>query len=357
MVPSSIKIPLPNEYVFPSGALFLSVDKLVDFDRLQEVDNQARDENGVRVWVVKVMDQDPEAGRFGRSTEVKVKLAADHQPVPPPALALPGGAKVTPVEFVGLTGTPTPTPARASTSRTSAVPGSAGRTGRRRWSSPARPLPTPRRRPERPRRGRASSGKDDARPRRFDPIASQGRDRDVHGSSRCPRPAGAVGTLRRLRPALCGRAWRKPMPGVPARGVLLMRARDLRQFAAESAALLRTMRAHLPASDLVHEIRCPRCGRWIRPRRFDTLCNSCRRCKSTLARPARRPAAPRPQAKPPSREVAPATWTRWDRCPTCDSGHVVEHRPRIDGVACVVWRCEDCGTQTMWAARHVGGVR
>jgi hypothetical protein len=52
------------------------------------------------------MDQDPEAGRFGRSTEVKVKVAADQQPVPPPALPLPGGAKVTPVEFVGLTATP-----------------------------------------------------------------------------------------------------------------------------------------------------------------------------------------------------------------------------------------------------------
>jgi hypothetical protein len=106
MVPSSIRIPVPNEYVFPSGALFLSVDKVVDFDRLGEDDNQARDEDGVRIWVIKVMDQDPEAGRFGRSTEVKVKVAAEHQPVPPPGLPLPGGVKVTPVEFVDLTATP-----------------------------------------------------------------------------------------------------------------------------------------------------------------------------------------------------------------------------------------------------------
>ena len=106
MVPSSIKIPVPNEYVFPSGALFLSVDKLVDFDRLREEDNQARDEHGVRIWVVKVMDQDPEAGKFGRSTEVRVKLAAEHQPVPPAGLPLPGGVKVTPVEFIDLTATP-----------------------------------------------------------------------------------------------------------------------------------------------------------------------------------------------------------------------------------------------------------
>jgi len=106
MVPSSIKIPVPNEYVFPCGALFLSVDKVVDFSRLGEEDNQARDESGVRIWAIKVMDQDPEAGRFGRSTEVKVKVAAEHQPVPPAGLPLPGGVKVTPVEFVGLTATP-----------------------------------------------------------------------------------------------------------------------------------------------------------------------------------------------------------------------------------------------------------
>ena len=88
MVPGSIKIPVPFEYVFPNGALFLGVDKLVDFDRLREDDNQARDEHGRRVWVVKVMDLDPEAGKFGRSTETKVKIAAPETPVPPaPAVA------------------------------------------------------------------------------------------------------------------------------------------------------------------------------------------------------------------------------------------------------------------------------
>src|SRR5438046_8869587 len=83
MIPSSMRIPMPSGFALPSGALFLSVDKLVDFDRLKEDDNQARDENGVRIWVVKVMDQDPEAGRFGRSTEGKVKIAGEQQPVPP----------------------------------------------------------------------------------------------------------------------------------------------------------------------------------------------------------------------------------------------------------------------------------
>jgi hypothetical protein len=46
VVPNSIKIPVPFDYVFPHGALYLSVDKLIDFDRLREDDNQARDEHG-----------------------------------------------------------------------------------------------------------------------------------------------------------------------------------------------------------------------------------------------------------------------------------------------------------------------
>jgi hypothetical protein len=103
VVPNSIKIPVPFEYVFPNGALFLGVDKLVDFDRLSEADNQARDEHGERVWVVKVMDLDPEAGKYGRSTEVKVKIAAPAAPVPP-ASAMPGYPPA--VAFTDLTVTP-----------------------------------------------------------------------------------------------------------------------------------------------------------------------------------------------------------------------------------------------------------
>jgi hypothetical protein len=134
--------------------------------------------------------------------------------------------------------------------------------------------------------------------------------------------------------------------------VALMRARDLRQIAAETAGLLRTMRAHLPASDLVHEIQCPRCRRWVRPRRFDVLCMSCRQCKDTLARPKRRAA---PTHQPPSREVAPVEWVRWDRCPTCDGDGVEERTFRVDGIACVAWRCRACDTQTIWTATPVGG--
>ena len=103
MVPGSIKIPVPFEYVFPSGALFLGVDKLVDFDRLREDDNQARDERGVRIWVVKVMDLDPEAGRFGRSTETKVKIAAPEAPTPPTSV-VPGYPPA--VAFSDMTVTP-----------------------------------------------------------------------------------------------------------------------------------------------------------------------------------------------------------------------------------------------------------
>ncbi len=91
------------EYVFPNGALFLGVDKLVDFAKVRDDDNQARDENGNRIWVVKVMDLDPNAGNFGRSTEVKVKIAAEQAPQPPES-ALPGYPPA--VAFTDVTVTP-----------------------------------------------------------------------------------------------------------------------------------------------------------------------------------------------------------------------------------------------------------
>ncbi|MFV2088668.1 MULTISPECIES: hypothetical protein [Micromonosporaceae] len=104
MVPASIKVPVPFEYVFPAGALFLGVDAQVDFDRRGEADNQARDkETGERVWVVRVLDLDAEAGKFGRSTEVKVKIVAGQRPVPPSS-TVPGYPPA--VEFDGLTLTP-----------------------------------------------------------------------------------------------------------------------------------------------------------------------------------------------------------------------------------------------------------
>ncbi|GAA2639177.1 hypothetical protein GCM10010399_85690 [Dactylosporangium fulvum] len=105
MLPNSVRYPVPFEYAFPAGALFLGVDKQTDFDKLREDDNQARDEHGVRLWVVTVIDQDPEATKFGRSPQVKVKIAAAHQPVPPAPIQV-AGMSITPVAFTDLMVTP-----------------------------------------------------------------------------------------------------------------------------------------------------------------------------------------------------------------------------------------------------------
>jgi hypothetical protein len=103
MVPMTMKVPVPGDYVFPHGALCLGVEPVKDFDA-KGADDQARDkESGKRVWQVRVLDLDPEAGRFGASKEVKVKIAADHQPVPPEPSA-PGYPPL--VEFTGVTVTP-----------------------------------------------------------------------------------------------------------------------------------------------------------------------------------------------------------------------------------------------------------
>jgi hypothetical protein len=84
MIQGAIKIEVPNETVFPYGALCLGVDKQVDFDKRGSGDDQARDKDtGERVWVVRVTDLDPEAAKPGRTSEVKVKITAPVQPVPP----------------------------------------------------------------------------------------------------------------------------------------------------------------------------------------------------------------------------------------------------------------------------------
>src|SRR6266508_3723786 len=95
VVPNAVRYPMPFEYVFSHGVLALAVEPVLDFDRRGSGDDQARDEHGERLWQVRVMDLDPEAGKFGRSTEVRVKIAAPVQPVLPAA-----------VEFTDLTVTP-----------------------------------------------------------------------------------------------------------------------------------------------------------------------------------------------------------------------------------------------------------
>jgi hypothetical protein len=104
LIPSSIKIPVPWEYVAPHGALCLGVEPATDFDKRGQGDDQLRDkETGQRVWLVKVLDLDPEAGKFGASKEIKVKVVADHQPVPP-ASTVPGYPPM--VDFTDVTLTP-----------------------------------------------------------------------------------------------------------------------------------------------------------------------------------------------------------------------------------------------------------
>lgn len=85
--------------VFPYGVGIVgAVAPMADFDRsTSESRVQARDKDtGLPVWVVDVMDFDPDA----RERTFKVKIAADVQPVPPDAI---DGAPVRPVQLDGLT--------------------------------------------------------------------------------------------------------------------------------------------------------------------------------------------------------------------------------------------------------------
>lgn len=42
-----------------------------------------------------------------------------------------------------------------------------------------------------------------------------------------------------------------------------------------------------PGPLLVHQIRCPHCGQWVKPHRFDLRHMACKTCRATLARPVR----------------------------------------------------------------------
>jgi hypothetical protein len=88
--------------LFPHGVGVVgAVPPLVDFDRsikdnrVQQLDK----ESGLPIWVVDVMDFDPEA----RERTFKVKIAAPVQPVPPSAVE---GTPVRPVVLDGLMVTP-----------------------------------------------------------------------------------------------------------------------------------------------------------------------------------------------------------------------------------------------------------
>lgn len=86
MVPNSVNVPSSHDYVFPKGCLFLSVEKATDWNlKGSGGDDQQRDkQTGERVWIVTVTDLHKEEGGFGnKSQEVKVKVMAPYQPVPP----------------------------------------------------------------------------------------------------------------------------------------------------------------------------------------------------------------------------------------------------------------------------------
>jgi hypothetical protein len=88
--------------VFPHGAYAAGgIEVVRDFDRSSgdRVVQQADKHSGLPLWVVEVIDADPDA----RQRMVKVKIAAQVQPVlPSPA----PGSPFTAVEFDGMTATP-----------------------------------------------------------------------------------------------------------------------------------------------------------------------------------------------------------------------------------------------------------
>ena len=96
----AIQGPIPIEFgtVFPGGAYAAGpVEKVRDFERSRkdEVIQQLDKDSGLPLWVVEVIDAQEDA----RQRTVKVKIAAQVQPVLPP----PGpGSPFTPVEFDGM---------------------------------------------------------------------------------------------------------------------------------------------------------------------------------------------------------------------------------------------------------------
>jgi hypothetical protein len=108
--------PFPVEFgsVFPSGAFAAGgVEKARDYEKssgdrtVQQTDKAT----GLPLWVVEVIDADPEA----RQRMVKVKVASAYQPVLPDA---PAGSPFIPVEFEGLTATPWVDASRCNTKET-----------------------------------------------------------------------------------------------------------------------------------------------------------------------------------------------------------------------------------------------
>ena len=99
----SLQGPILVEFgtVFPSGAYAAGAfDPVRNFDASTgEKFVQSHDNTGAPLWVIEVIDPDPQA----RTRAVKVKVAAPVQPVVPTG---PQGSPFVPVEFTGMTVTP-----------------------------------------------------------------------------------------------------------------------------------------------------------------------------------------------------------------------------------------------------------
>jgi hypothetical protein len=96
------QIPVPFGAVFPDGAYAAGSFEMVrDYDRstADRIVQQTDKDSGLPLWVVEVID----AQESARQRTVKVKVAAQVQPVLPPP---PPGSPFTPVEFDGMTATP-----------------------------------------------------------------------------------------------------------------------------------------------------------------------------------------------------------------------------------------------------------
>jgi len=88
--------------VFPHGVYAAGgFEKVRDFDKSKgdRVVQQRDKVTELPLWVVEVIDADPEA----RQRTVKVKVAAEYQPVLPPP---PPGSPFTAIEFEGMTAMP-----------------------------------------------------------------------------------------------------------------------------------------------------------------------------------------------------------------------------------------------------------
>jgi hypothetical protein len=93
--------PIPIDFirVFPAGAFAAgSFEPVRNFEAstADRFVQSADKETGIPLWVIEVIDADPES----RTRAVKVKVASASQPVLPPAAP---GSPFIPVEFAGMT--------------------------------------------------------------------------------------------------------------------------------------------------------------------------------------------------------------------------------------------------------------